>query len=441
LDNKDRISMIGAGLAGPVMAKYLSEYGYEVDIFERRSDLRVLNQSAGRSINLALSARGIKALKDIDVFEKIKSTLLPMQGRMIHDQDGKTHMQLYGQKEDEVIYSVSRENLNKVLMDHAENTGKVNFHFDHKLLDVDLNNCELNFENVTIPFNRLLGVDGSSSIVRKSIEKKTPIKYKKKSLEHGYKELTIPPNKNGGFMIEKTALHIWPRGEFMLIALPNMDGSFTCTLFLPLDGILSFASIQSKNEILNFFKSYFPDALDLIPNLYKEYKDNPLGRLATIYCDKWNYKSTAAILGDAAHAIVPFFGQGMNASFQDCTVMNSLIKIFNDDWEKIFSEFSSLQVPNGHAIANMAIENYIEMRDSVNNPHYKERRELELYLENKFWNKFVPRYSMVSFHEIPYAQVYNRGKIQFDLMDSYISGNLTKNQLYDKIKKQLTAIR
>ncbi len=423
------------------MATYLSKLGYLVDIYETRSDMRINPQLAGRSINLALSARGIRALKDIGVYEKIESRLLPMSGRMIHDIDGNIHLQPYGQKKDEVIYSVSRSNLNIVLMDHAESTERIKFHFNHNLLDVDLNQSKLNFQSKSIPFNRLLGSDGASSRVRVSMIKNSSIQFSKKPLGHGYKELTIPPNNSGEFQMEQNALHIWPRGQFMLIALPNFDQSFTCTLFLPVQGDISFASINSQNKVLDLFNKNFPDAKELIPDLCDEYQQKPVGKLATIYCDKWHYKETTAIFGDAAHAIVPFFGQGMNASLQDCTVMNSFIENFNGDWEKIFSEFSNIQVPNGHAIANMAIENYIEMRDSVNNPHYKERRELELYLENKFWNQFVPRYSMVSFYEIPYAQVYERGKIQFNIMDSYITGNITKSQLYKNIENQLMPIR
>ena len=407
MSDREHISLIGAGLAGPVMAKYLSDHGYIIDIYERRPDMRVVKQSAGRSINLALSARGIEALKNIGIFGEIQPSLLPMKGRMIHDMDGKTHLQPYGQKEDEVIYSVSRAFLNKNLMNLVERTGNVKIHFDHSLENIDINNSELIFQNnKKISFNRVMGSDGSSSCIRKCINERSSMNFRKNPLGHGYKELSIPATKNGDFKIDPEALHIWPRGEFMLIALPNMDRSFTCTLFFPMDGETSFSSISSSDQIHDLFNSYFPDTVDLIPDLVDEYQQNPVGSLATVYCDKWNYKDKLVIFGDAAHAIVPFFGQGMNASFQDCTVMDALIRQFNSDWEMIFSEFSKTHVPNGHAIANMALENYIEMRDSVNDPTYKSRRELEFRLENDFQGQFIPRYSMVSFHTIPYTEVY-----------------------------------
>ena len=435
------ITIIGAGLSGPVMASYLSNLGFEIDLFESRQDMRVIPQSAGRSINLALSARGINALKDIGVFEKIKPSLLPMEGRMIHDKEGNKSLQVYGQAKHEVIYSVSRSKLNMILMDHSENTGKVNIHFNHAVKGLDLEERKISFIEKKFSFGRLLGADGASSIVRKAINKKDPINFIKKNLDHGYKELTIPASNNEEFMMEQKALHIWPRGQFMLIALPNMDKSFTCTLFLPMVGELSFGSIKTKNQVLEFFEEYFPDTIDLIPLLCEEYENNPTGKLATVYCDRWHYSDIASIFGDAAHAIVPFFGQGMNASFQDCTLMNSLLERYQDDWGKVFSEYSRIQAPNGHAIANMALENYIEMRDSVNDPKYRKRRELELKLEHKFWDRFVPRYSMVSFHQLPYSEVYRRGKIQLDLMDSFIKGNMTKNQLHNEIKRKLTPIR
>ena len=441
MESLKNITIVGAGLSGPVMATYLSDLGYEVDLYESRHDMRIIPQSAGRSINLALSARGIAALKDIGLFEEIKSNLLAMEGRMIHDKYGNKNLQLYGQKKDEVIYSVSRSKLNMTLMDHADNTGKINIHFNHALQDLDLDKHTLNFNKKIVSFNQLLGADGASSIVRKAINNKSSINFKKEPLGHGYKELSIPSSSSNEFLLEQNALHIWPRGQFMLIALPNMDKSFTCTLFLPLVGELSFESIKTKNQVLEFFEEYFPDTIDLIPKLIDEYESNPIGKLATVYCDIWHYNDVASIFGDAAHAIVPFFGQGMNASFQDCTVMNSLVKRFESNWGKIFSEYSRLQVPNGHAIADMALENYIEMRDSVNDPKYRKRRELELNLESKFWDRFVPRYSMVSFHQIPYSKVYERGKIQMNLMDSFLAGDITKNQLYNNIIQQLVPIR
>ena len=441
LKTKENISLIGAGLSGPVMATYLSSLGFSTDIYESRSDMRTNSTSAGRSINLALSARGIKALKDIGVYEKIKPTLIPMSGRMIHDGNGDVHLQPYGQKKNEVIYSVPRSNLNKTLMDYAESTNNVNFNFDHELQDIDLKRLKLRFQDRNIPFSRILGSDGASSKVREFISKNSDASFLKKPLGHGYKELTIPPDSNGKFQLDSNSLHIWPRGEFMLIALPNFDRSFTGTLFLPMEGDNSFSYLNSEKKVLEFFKKYFPDTLQLISDLPGEYQKRPVGKLGSIYCSKWHYNDRAAIFGDAAHTIVPFFGQGMNASLQDCTVMYSFVKKYDDNWNKIFTKFSEKQIPNGHAIADMALENYIEMRYSVNDPKYKIKRELEFDLENKFWDRFVPRYSMVSFHELPYSEVYRRGEVQSKLMYSFIKGDLTKKKLYEQIESKLTPIR
>ena len=437
---KEHITMIGAGLAGPVMASYLAELGYSIEIHEKRHDMRLVEQSAGRSINLALSKRGINALKDIGVFEKIKPMMMPMVGRMIHESDGNIHLQKYGQKSSEVIYSISRAFLNKTLMDHAETKGEVDITFSHPVEKVDLQNSKIKFNDGFLSFSRLLGSDGSSSAIRDAINQISSINFRKVPLDHGYKELTIPPDSSGNFRMDSNALHIWPRGGFMLIALPNMDKSFTCTLFFPLDGKVSFSSLKSYEDIKIFFDSYFPDTVDLMPDLIDEYNSNPIGKLATVYCDRFHFADKALIFGDAAHAIVPFFGQGMNASFQDCTVIDSLIKRYNGSWNDVFSEFSNIHVPNGHAIANMALENYIEMRDSVNNPIFKKRREIEFQLEKKFSNRFIPRYSMVSFHDLPYSKVYMRGETQLKLIDGYLSKRLSRDQLYESIMNDLSPI-
>ena len=441
LKNKDHITMIGAGLAGPVMASYLSGQGYSVEIHEKREDMRLVNQSAGRSINLALSKRGIKALEDIGVLDEIKPMMLPMVGRMIHDIEGGVHLQKYGQRSTEVIFSISRAFLNKTLMDHVETKGNVDITFNHTLNKVDLQNDKLHFDDQILGFDRLLGSDGSSSAIRDAMDQFSNINFRKEPLDHGYKELTIPKDPEGNYRMDPEALHIWPRGEFMLIALPNMDHSFTCTLFFPLEGKISFSTLTSEEKIKEFFGSYFPDTLELIPDLISEYKENPIGKLATVYCDKFHFEDRALIFGDAAHAIVPFFGQGMNASFQDCTVVNKLITKHDGKWGNVFSDFSKYHVPNGHAIANMALENYIEMRDSVNDPHFKRRRELEFELEEKFRDRFIPRYSMVSFHDIPYSKVYERGLVQLSLINRYLSNDLSKKKLYEGVLTELTPLQ
>ncbi len=421
--------MIGAGLAGPLLATYLAKRGYSVEIFERRPDMRKESISAGRSINLALSIRGNHALKEVGLYDKIKSNTIPMKGRMIHDLNGDIHLQPYGQKENEVIFSVSRAHLNMELMTLAEETGNVTIRFNHQLLSADLEQNKLLFqlsdslEKIEWSFNRVIGCDGSASILRKSIVEKADIQYVKKPLGHGYKELTIPPMKSGKFQIEPNALHIWPRGNHMLIALPNNDCSFTCTLFFPMIGKTSFETVKTEKDIFDLFQSQFPDAIKLIPNLVEDFQKNPTGDLASVYCKPWHLEDKALLIGDAAHAVAPFFGQGMNASFQDCSTLAKLMGQNENDWNTIFNNFSSTQVENGHAIADMALENYLEMRDHVNDPEYKKRRNMELKLERMFPGQFIPRYSMVSFHQIPYAEVYQRGEKQFKIISDVLKAD------------------
>ena len=421
-----KITLIGAGLTGPLLATYLTQHGYEVDIYERRSDMRKETISAGRSINLAMSVRGIQALKEVGIYEKIKPLTIPMKGRMIHGLNGSTHLQPYGQKEEEVIYSVSRATLNMELMSLAEETGKIRIYFNQKCTHVDLDKKRFNILNESTgeesdhSFQLIIGVDGSASAVRNSMVDRGKIQFTDKPLGHGYKELTIPPSETGEFQLEPNALHIWPRGKFMLIALPNMDRSFTCTLFFPMEGETSFATVNSKEKIISLFEAYFPDSISILNRLTEEYRTNPTGILGSVYCDPWHLGDSAVLLGDAAHAVVPFFGQGMNASFQDCTVLNGLMIEHGDDWKTILNEFSQLHVKNGHAIANMALENYIEMRDKVNDSQYRIRRKLELALENQYPDRFIPRYSMVSFHQIPYSKVYQRGNLQLKIIEALL---------------------
>ena len=427
--SKANFTLIGAGLTGPLLATYLAQRGHSVEIYECRPDMRKESISAGRSINLALSARGNHALKEVGLYDKIKLNTIPMKGRMIHDLDGSTHLQPYGQKENEVIFSVSRAQLNMELMTWAEETGNVTIRFNHQLISADLEQNKLMFqlsdslEEIELSFTRVIGCDGSASILRKSIVEKADIQYVKKPLGHGYKELTIPPLESGEFQIEPNALHIWPRGNYMLIALPNNDYSFTCTLFFPMAGATSFKTVKTEKDILDLFQSQFPDAIKLMPTLVEDFQSNPTGDLASVYCKPWHFVDKALLIGDAAHAVVPFFGQGMNASFQDCSALAQLMDQIEDDWPAIFNAFSSTQVENGHAIADMAIENYLEMRDHVNDTEYKKRRNVELKLERMFPGRFIPRYSMVSFHQIPYSEVYQRGRKQFKIIDDVLKAD------------------
>ena len=435
--SKANFTLIGAGLTGPLLATYLAQRGHSVEIYERRPDMRKESISAGRSINLALSARGNHALKEVGLYDKIKPNTIPMKGRIIHDLDGITHLQPYGQKDNEVIFSVSRAQLNMELMTWAEETGNVTIRFNHQLISADLEQNKLMFqlsdslEELELSFNRVIGCDGSASILRKSIVEKADVQYVKKPLGHGYKELTIPPLESGEFQIEPNALHIWPRGNYMLIALPNNDCSFTCTLFFPMAGATSFKTVKTEKDILDLFQSQFPDAIKLMSTLVEDFQSNPTGDLASVYCKPWHFGDKALLIGDAAHAVVPFFGQGMNASFQDCSALAQLMDQIEDDWPAIFNAFSSTQVKNGHAIADMAIENYLEMRDHVNDTEYKKKRNVELKLERMFPGRFIPRYSMVSFHQIPYSEVYQRGREQFKIIDDVLKAD-PSGQFIDK---------
>jgi kynurenine 3-monooxygenase len=329
--SKANFTLIGAGLTGPLLATYLAQRGHSVEIYERRPDMRKESISAGRSINLALSARGNHALKEVGLYDKIKPNTIPMKGRMIHDLDGITHLQPYGQKDNEVIFSVSRAQLNMELMTWAEETGNVTIRFNHQLISADLEQNKLMFqlsdslEELELSFNRVIGCDGSASILRKSIVEKADVQYVKKPLGHGYKELTIPPLESGEFQIEPNVLHIWPRGNYMLIALPNNDCSFTCTLFFPMAGATSFKTVKTEKDILDLFQSQFPDAIKLMSTLVEDFQSNPTGDLASVYCKPWHFGDKALLIGDAAHAVVPFFGQGMNASFQDCSALAQLM--------------------------------------------------------------------------------------------------------------------
>ena len=430
------ISIIGSGLSGPLLAILLAEQGYAVDLFEKRSDPRQGSLSAGRSINLALSHRGIKALKLANVFEQIAPHLIPMKGRMIHRENGELDFQPYSINPNEYINSVSRGELNKILMTSAENTGMVNIHFDHTLIEVTHN--ELIFSSgETIPNEGIIfGADGAGSELRKYIDSTNESPSCTEPLGHAYKELNIASGDNSEFQMDSNSLHIWPRGEFMLIALPNTDKSFTCTLFMPNAGEVSFESLKAESKVIDFFNTHFSDALPLLENFPQSYFENFTGRLATIYAENW-HSNNLCLIGDAAHAVVPFFGQGMNASFEDCNVMMDRIKSNDGDWKKIFTSFNTIRKPDTDAIAKMAIENYIEMRDSVAQSDYILRKKTANALNKFFPNRFIPRYNMVSFSSIPYSQVYERGKIQQDIISQLDASNIDYEKAEQLILERL----
>ena len=417
------IVIMGAGLVGSMHAIFLARRGYQVSVYEQLPDIRKEAISAGRSINLALANRGIDALGRLGLMDKVNQLLIPMQGRMLHDEQGQLKLQSYGQKPEEVIYSVSRVGLVSILRDAAEATGQVEFFFKHKCLAIDFeqSHCviqnQTNNEKTTIHYDYLIGADGGGSQVRNCMQAIKETEFSSELLDHSYKELTIPAGPNGEFQIEKEALHIWPRGDYMMIGLPNPDGSFTLTLFMPNEGSVSFASITDADNLHAVFDQYFADAKALIPQLEHEYFTNPTGYLGTIRCDDWQYKNVV-LTGDASHAIVPFHGQGMNAGFEDCVAMEKALDAFNDDWEQAMPAFVESRMDNSNAIADMALENYVEMRSTVNDPKFHLKKAIAFELEKRLPEYFIPRYSMVMFHLIPYAQAFARGKIQYNILDS-----------------------
>lgn len=417
-----KITIIGAGLAGSLLAIYLAKKGFKVEVYERRPDMRKVKIPAGRSINLALSTRGIYALKEVGLDKAILKMAIPMRGRMIHNQDGQLTFQPYGRKPHEVINAISRGGLNKKLLDTGESY-HVKFYFNCKCLGMDFKTGELTLQNIPnedifkIKPEVVLAADGAGSAIRKSMLNIGRFNYSQQYLDHGYKELSIPADVEGLHKIEKHALHIWPRGTYMLIALPNLDGSFTCTLFLPFEGENSFATLNTEEKVQSFFENQFPDAVPLMPTLLEDFFRNPVGNLVTVKCYPWHVNGKALLLGDAAHAIVPFYGQGMNCAFEDCTYLNECIEKYGTNWEKVFQEFEQLRKVNTDAIADLALENFIEMRDKVADPRFILKKKASLALEEKYPSVFIPKYSMVTFHRLPYAEAKAKGEIQENILD------------------------
>lgn len=399
---KKEITIIGAGLVGSLLSIYLAKKGYAVKIYERRSDMRKEKMAAGRSINLALSDRGIKALEEVGIMKEIKQIAIPMHGRCIHQTDGTIAHQPYG-KEGQYINSVSRAELNKKLMDLAEQH-HVQIFFNEKCETINWKKEEIIFENATthqfstVHFELLFGSDGAYSAARLTHQlQHDRFQYQQHYIDFGYKELHIPPGVDGSFAIKKNALHIWPRGNYMLIALPNMDGSFTGTLFFPFEGEPSFASLNTKEKVQSFFKETFADAADLMPGLEEDFFNNPTSSLITVKCFPWIRKDQFALIGDAAHAIVPFFGQGMNCGFEDCSILNTLINKYNEDWKAILEEYQVLRKPDADAIAELALNNFVEMRDKVGDQHFLLQKKIEAAFSKKFPDKWTPAYSQVTF--------------------------------------------
>jgi len=411
--------VVGGGLGGALLAIYLGKAGHRVDVYERRKDPRTGKSAEGKSINLAISTRGLDALAGAGLREKILSIAIPMRGRMVHTLDGSVRFQPYGTRPEHTINSVSRADLNRELLDAAESLPGVRLHFGLRCAAVDLDSAAATFQDVetggttTASGDTVVGTDGAFSAVRLQMQKLEGFNYHQAFLEHGYKELFIPPANGGGFLMEKNALHIWPRGGFMLIALPNFDGSFTCTCFWPLKGPRSFAALRSPEETLAYFRREFPDAAPLIPTLGEDYFQNPTGSLVTIRCEPWHYRDRVVLLGDSCHAVVPFYGQGANAAFEDCVVLDECLREHASDREKAFALYQRLRKRNTDALADLSLENFVEMRDKTASRVFLMEKRLEKALHRLFPSWFIPLYTLVTFSRTPYAEAVERARRQW----------------------------
>jgi len=404
------IAIVGAGLAGSLLACFMAKRGYTVSVHERRPDPRDQGFVGGRSINLALSTRGIHALEQVGLAENVLKAAIPMRGRMMHSPAGELTFQPYSANPDDAINSVSRGGLNITLLNAADQYDNVTLHFNQRCDDIDPDEPAATFhdestgETTAVNADLIIGCDGAFSAVRNRLMKTDRFNYSQEFLAHGYKELTIPATDDGDFAMEPNALHIWPRGGYMMIALPNQDRSFTCTCFWPFSGPHGFEQLQTEDEIISFFKSHFPDAVPLMPTLVEDYQTNPTSSLVTIRCAPWHYRGKVVILGDAAHAIVPFYGQGMNAAFEDCTIFDQCVGRYASNWAAVLDEFTRLRTPDADAIADLALDNFIEMRDKVASKRFLLRKRIEQTLHKlvPFW--YTPLYNMVTFSRIPYDE-------------------------------------
>lgn len=416
---RETILVSGAGLGGSLMAVYLARAGFDVRVYERRDDPRGAAGGRGRSINLAISTRGIAALAGVGLDGDALAEAVPMRGRMIHDPEGRTRFQPYGTRQEHAINSVSRLGLNIALIDAAEREPNVEIFFGQRTLDVDLDGPRLFLEETgsgrrsEVEGTRVVGADGAFSAVRGRMQRLERFDYRQDYLRHGYKELIIPAGADGGYQLEPNALHIWPRGGHMMIALPNEDGSFTCTLFRPFEGENGFDALADGDAVIDRFRRDFPDAVPLMPQLAEEFLDNPVGSLVTVRCRPWHHRDRVVLLGDACHAVVPFYGQGANAAFEDCLVLDECIRAHAPDWGAAFAAYDRQRRDHVNVLADLAIANFLEMRDHVASRAFLAKKQTEKLLHRAVPNWFVPLYSMVTFSRTPYGEATERARRQW----------------------------
>tara|TARA_R100000935_G_scaffold37740_1_gene58866 strand:- start:2151 stop:3518 length:1368 start_codon:yes stop_codon:yes gene_type:complete len=421
MQQSKNIAIIGSGLVGSLLAIYLRKRGHRVTVFDRRQDVRKIEFS-GRSINLAMSNRGWSALRKVEIEEEIRKIALPLDKRALHVNDKPLYFQKYG-KEGEAIYSISRGVLNRKMIDLAEEAGAV-FKFEEKVWDVELDEAKIysgeteKGEWQEYQYDIVFGADGAFSRVRHKMQRQSRFNYSQSFIDVGYKELTIPANEDGSHKLDNASFHIWPRGEFMLIAMPNLNGSFTCTLFLPFEGETSFEKIKTEEDAEKFFSIHFPDITGDISNLTKDFFKNPTSAMVTMKCYPWTYSDKVALVGDSAHAVVPFYGQGMNAGFEDISVLDDLIETYGDDWELIFKTYQISRKPNADAIAELSYRNFIEMSSKTANPNFILRKKIEKHFAEKYPEKWIPLYSRVTFSDKPYSEALAIGDEQRGIMDS-----------------------
>jgi kynurenine 3-monooxygenase len=430
MQKQKKIAIIGSGLVGTLLGIYLKKHGHIVHVYDRSPDIRTINFS-GRSINLVLSNRGVKTLRDVGLDDEVLGIGIPVDKRAIHVGTDMVNEQYYG-KDGEVIYSISRGLLNKKMVDLAEKAG-VEFFFEQKVWDVDLNTATISIgetdrsEWTTHEYDLTFGSDGAFSRIRHRMQRQVMFNYSQEFLEIGYKELHIPANTDGTYKLDKHSLHIWPRGKFMLMALANLDGSFTCTLFMPHDGENSFQSLKDTKQLEDFFALHFPDTKEVIPDLVEDFFKNPTSYLVTMKCFPWTYADKVALIGDACHAIVPFYGHGMNSGFEDITVLNELIEKYGDDWANLLNDYENSRKPNTDAIAELSYRNFMEMSAKTADDNFLLQKKIEKWFSDKHPNLWVPLYSRVTFSHQPYAEALAEGDRQNQIMQEVLKMNDIEN--------------